>query len=105
MTDTIKEALEVAESWSSAFTQSDTDKLMSLFAPDAVFIGTTNKAVVTGTDGIRHYFESNLVQTKRYVSELTNTLIDAVSDDVATVTALNKITITENDHREFALGA
>ncbi len=66
MTDTIKEALEVAESWSSAFTQSDTDKLMSLFAPDAVFIGTTNKAVVTGTDGIRHYFESNLVQTKRY---------------------------------------
>lgn len=104
MTDTIKEALEVVESWSLAFTQSDTDKLMSLFAPDAVFIGTTSKGLVTGTDDIRHYFESNLVQTKRYVSELTSTLIDAVSDDVATVTALNKITITENDRTELALG-
>ncbi len=104
MTNNIIEALEVVERWSSAFTQSDTDTVMSLFAPDAVFIGTTSKTVVTGLEGIRHYFESRLVQTKRYVSVLTDVVIGAVSNDVSTVTALNKITITENDHTELALG-
>lgn len=104
MTDTVKEALDVVERWSAAFTQSDTDKVMSLFAQDAVFIGTTSKTVVKGTEGIRHYFESSLVGAKRYVSELTDTLVDAVSDDVAIVTALNKITITDNNQTELAPG-
>lgn len=104
MTDTIKDALEVVERWSTAFTQSDTDTVMSLFATDAVFIGTTSKTLVTNPEGIRHYFESSLVQTKRYVSVLTDIVINTVSDDVATVTALNKITITENNHTELAPG-
>ena len=104
MTDTLKEALDVVEQWSAAFTQSDTETVMSLFAPDAVFIGTTSKSVVTGTVGIRHYFESSLVGAKRYDSVLTDTLVDAVSEDVAVVTALNKITITDNNQTELAPG-
>jgi ketosteroid isomerase-like protein len=60
--------------------------------------------VVTGTEGIRHYFESNLTGAKRYVSVLTDTLADAVSEDVAIVTALNKITITDNNQTELAMG-
>ena len=104
MKDTLKEALDVVERWSAAFTQSDTETVMSLFAADAVFIGTTSKTVVKGTEGIRHYFESSLVGAKRYISELTNTLVDAVSDDVAIVTALNKITITNNNQTEHAPG-
>jgi len=104
MTDTLQEALDVVEQWSSAFTLSDTETVMSLFASDAVFIGTTSKTLVTGTEGIRHYFESNLTGAKRYVSVLTDTLADAVSEDVAIVTALNKITITDNNQTELAMG-
>ena len=71
MTQTINDARELAERWSSAFTQADMNALMALFAPNAVFFGTSSKAIVAGTDGIRNYFENSLLGCSRYVSVLT----------------------------------
>ena len=104
MKQTTKEALDVVELWSSAFTQSDVDTVMSLFAPDAVFLGTSSKNIVTTTAGIRQYFENSLVGNKRYISELSNSVIDELSDDVVVITSLNKINIIENHRTNIASG-
>ena len=98
MTQTINDARELAERWSSAFTQADMNALMALFAPNAVFFGTSSKAIVAGTDGIRNYFENSLLGSSRYVSVLTDIHVTALGDDVAIIAALNKITITDNNH-------
>ena len=100
MMQTMNDARELAERWSSAFTQADMNALMDLFAPDAVFFGTSSTAIVAGTDGIRNYFENSLLGSKRYVSVLTDIHVTALSDNVAIITALNKITVTENNHTE-----
>ena len=104
MKQTTKEALDVVELWSSAFTQSDVDTVMSLFTPDAVFLGTSSKNIVTTTAGIRQYFENSLVGNKRYISELSNSMIDELSDDVVVITSLNKISIIENHRTNIASG-
>ena len=104
MTQTINDARELAERWSSAFTQADMNALMALFAPDAVFLGTTSKTIVAGTDGIQHYFENSLLGSRRYFSALTDIHVTALSDDAAMITALNTITITENNQSEDVLG-
>ena len=104
MKQTTKEALDVVKLWSSAFTQSDVDTVMSLFTPDAVFLGTSSKNIVTTTAGIRQYFENSLVGNKRYISELSNSVIDKLSDDVVVITSLNKINIIENHRTEIASG-
>ena len=104
MTQTIDDALELAQRWSSAFSQADVNAVMSLFATDAVFLGTTSKTVVASTEGIKHYFDNSLLGSKRYVSVLTDIHVTTLSDDVAMVTALNTITITENDHSDDVLG-
>ena len=104
MTQTINDARELAERWSSAFTQADMNALMALFAPDAVFFGTSSKVIVAGTDGIRNYFENSLLGSSRYVSVLTDIHVTALSDDVAIIAALNKITITDNNHSNDLMG-
>jgi uncharacterized protein (TIGR02246 family) len=104
MTQTINDALELAQRWSSAFSQADVNAVMSLFAPDAVFLGTSSKAIVAGTEGIKLYFDNNLLGSKRYVSVLTDIHVTTLSDDMAMVTAINTITITENNHSDDVLG-
>jgi uncharacterized protein (TIGR02246 family) len=104
MTQTINDALELAERWSSAFTQADVNALMDLFAPDAVFLGTSSKTIVAGNDRIRNYFENSLLGSKSYVSVLTDIHVTALSDNVAIIAALNKITSTENNHTEDLMG-
>jgi uncharacterized protein (TIGR02246 family) len=104
MTQTISDARELAERWSSAFTQADMNALMDLFAPDAVFFGTSSKAIVAGTDGIRNYFENSLLGSTRYVSVLTDIHVTVLGDDVAIIAALNKITITDNNLTDDLMG-
>ena len=104
MTQTINDALDLAERWSSAFTQADVNAVMSLFAPDAVFLGTSSKTIVASTEGIKDYFENSLLGSRRYVSVLSDIHVSALSDDVAMITALNTITITDNNQSDDVLG-
>ncbi len=48
-----EEALQVVEQWAKAFSASDVDGTVGLHAPDALFIGTGSKAVVTDPKGIK----------------------------------------------------
>src|ERR1044071_8185615 len=55
--DPKQDALQVLEKWSKAFGDSDVDGIVKLYAPDALFLGTGSKTVVTKPEGIRTYFE------------------------------------------------
>ena len=59
--DPRSEALTVLDQWTKAFAASDVEALVNLYAPDAVFMGTGSKAVVTGPAAIRKYFEEALL--------------------------------------------
>jgi ketosteroid isomerase-like protein len=46
--------MQVVERWAKAFTDSDVDAIVALYAPDALFLGTQSKAVVAEPSGIRN---------------------------------------------------
>ena len=48
-----EEALQVVERWTRAFTNSDVDAIVKLYASDALFLGTSSKAVVVDPAEIR----------------------------------------------------
>ena len=51
-----EDALQVVEKWAKAFTESDVDGIVKLYAPDALFLGTGSKTVVVKPEEIRKYF-------------------------------------------------
>ena len=55
------EALQVAQRWTKAFTEADVEGILGLYEPDAPFMGTLSKTVVTTPEGVRKYFEAALL--------------------------------------------
>ena len=85
-----EEALQVVEKWSKAFTESDVDGMVKLYAPDALFFGTSSKALLTKPDEIRKYFERAL-STGRVDRKLDSSVM-VLSDTVVVVTGLETVT-------------
>lgn len=56
--DPKEDALQVLAKWVEAFNASDIDGIVSLYAPDALFIGTGSKEVGTSPEYFRNYFQS-----------------------------------------------
>lgn len=56
--DPKEEALQILAKWIQAFNASDIDGIVSLYAPDALFIGTGSKEVGTSPEYFRNYFQS-----------------------------------------------
>ena len=85
-----EEALQVVEKWSKAFTESDVDGMVKLYAPDALFFGTSSKALLTKPDEIRKYFERAL-STGRVDRKLDSSVM-VLSHTVVVVTGLETVT-------------
>jgi uncharacterized protein (TIGR02246 family) len=85
-----EEALQVVEKWTKAFTESDVDGIVKLYAPDALFFGTGSKALVTKPDEIRKYFERAL-SSGRVERKLDHSVM-VLSDTVVVVTGLETVT-------------
>jgi uncharacterized protein (TIGR02246 family) len=94
-------ALRVVEQWSQAFAASDVDGIVKLYAPDARFIGTSSKTVVTEPAGIRQYFEHALLtrRPRRAINSDPSVLV--LSGDAVLITALNTTTGV-NDGQPFS---
>jgi uncharacterized protein (TIGR02246 family) len=58
VTDPKAEALQVLAKWIQAFNASDIDGIVSLYAPDALFIGTGSTEIGTNPEYFRRYFQS-----------------------------------------------
>ena len=62
-----EDALQVIEQFKKAFDSADVSTVVSLFAPDAVFLGTVSPKLSTKTDEINTYFQGIKVDTPRKI--------------------------------------
>ena len=87
-----EDALLVVEKWAKAFTDSDVDGIVKLYAPDALFLGTGSKTVVVKPEEIRKYFEQALLSNRPRGARLDSHSTMVVSDTAVVVTGLDTVT-------------
>jgi uncharacterized protein (TIGR02246 family) len=87
-----EEALQVLEKWTKAFTDSDVDGIVKLYASDALFLGTGSKTVVVKTEEIRKYFEQALLNNRPRGATLGSHSAMVLSDTAVVVTGLDTVT-------------
>ena len=85
-----EEALQVVEKWTTAFTKSDIDGIVKLYATDAVMIGTGSKALIASPEGIRKYFEG-VFRSGKYSPALGEHSVVQISDTTVVVTGFDTI--------------
>ena len=87
-----EDALQVLEKWTKAFTDSDVDGIVKLYAPDALFLGTGSKTVVVKPEEIRKYFEQALLNNRPRGAKLGDYSVMVLSDTAVVVTGLDTVT-------------
>jgi uncharacterized protein (TIGR02246 family) len=87
-----EEALQVVERWDKAFTEADVDGMVKLYAPDAMFLGTSSKTVVVKPEGIRSYFEAALLNDRPRTAAFSDYAAVPLSDTAVAITGLDTIT-------------
>ncbi|MDI1266894.1 MAG: SgcJ/EcaC family oxidoreductase [bacterium] len=85
-----EEALQVVEKWTNAFTGSDVDGIVKLYAADAVMIGTGSKALIASQEGIRKYFD-DVFRSGKYTPALGEHSVLQISDTAVVVTGFDTI--------------
>jgi uncharacterized protein (TIGR02246 family) len=87
-----EDALAVLDKWTKAFAASDVDGIVKLYAPDALFVGTSSKAVVVEPEGIRSYFENALLTNRPRGATLNDNAAMVLSDTAVVITGLDTVT-------------
>lgn len=83
-----EDALATFEKFFEYFRTDNHDQLVSLFSPDALFIGTISPELVTEPEGLRAYFIRALSGERGEVrARVFDTTATALSDEVVLVTA------------------
>jgi uncharacterized protein (TIGR02246 family) len=98
-----EEALQVLEKWTKAFTDSDVDGIVKLYAPDALFLGTGSKTVVVKPEDIRKYFEAALLNNRPRGAALGDYASMILSDTAVVITGLDTVTGVR-DGKPFSSG-
>ena len=91
-----EEALQVVQNCTKAFTESDVDGIVKLYAPDALFFGTGSKTLVTKTEDIRKYFEAALLTNRPRSASVGDHSVAVLSDTAVAVTGLDTVTQTRD---------
>lgn len=87
-----EEALQVVDQWTQAFARSDVDGILKLYAPDALFVGTGSKTLVTDPAEVRKYFEAALLTNRPRGATVGANSVMVVSDSVVVVTGMDTVT-------------
>ena len=87
-----EDALQVVEKWAAAFRASDVDTIVALYAPDALFLGTGSRTVVSRTEEIRQYFERALLTDRPRGAVLESRSVMTLSDGAVVITGLDTTT-------------
>jgi hypothetical protein len=104
MADTKGSALEVAHAWVSAVNRQDLDGIVSNFAIDASFFGTTTKTLISDAQGVRQYF-ANVIQAYGPVKvELGQVTVTELSVDSAVINGFDRWKVTVNGAPVEAIG-
>ena len=91
-----EDALQVVEKWTKAFTESNVDDIVKLYAPDAIFFGTGSKTLVTNTADIRKYFEAALLTNRPRSATVGDHAFVVLSETAVVVTGLDTTTQTRD---------
>jgi uncharacterized protein (TIGR02246 family) len=102
--DSKTDALQVIDRWAKAFSASDVDAIVKLYAPDALFMGTGSKAVVTKPEGVRTYFEAALLNNRPRAATLNSYESMVLSDNAVLVTGLDTVTGVRDGNPTSASG-
>ena|SRR5256885_2138109 len=87
-----EDALLVIEKWAKAFSDSDVDGIVKLYAADATFLGTQSKTVVVDPREIRKYFEQALLTNRPRGAALNSHSVAVLSETAVVVTGLDTVT-------------
>jgi uncharacterized protein (TIGR02246 family) len=87
-----EDALAVLDKWTKAFSASDVDGIVKLYAPDALFVGTSSRSVVVKPEGIRSYFENALLTNRPRGATLNDYAAMVLSDTAVVITGLDTVT-------------
>lgn len=88
-----EEVMEVLQKWTQAFSDSDVETILSLYSPDALFLGTGSTSVVDGQpQEIRKYFEKALLNNRPRGAKLNSYSVLILSDYSVVVTGLDTLT-------------
>jgi uncharacterized protein (TIGR02246 family) len=87
-----EDALAVLDKWTNAFAASDVDAIVRLYAPDALFMGTGSKTVVTEPAEIRKYFEGAILTRRPRAAPISSSEVMVLSENAVLVTGLNDST-------------
>jgi uncharacterized protein (TIGR02246 family) len=91
-----EDALQVVAKWTKAFTESDVDGIVKLYAPDALFLGTGSKTIVTKPEGIRTYFEAALLSNRPRGATVGDHSVIVLSDKAVVVVGMDTVTGTKD---------
>ncbi len=89
-----EDALRVVDAWTRAFSASDIEAMVGLYDPDASFVGTGSRAVVTRPEGIRAYFERGFLTDRPRAAKVDGVSVTVLSDTAAVVTGLDTVSNT-----------
>ena len=99
-----EDAFEVIERWAKAFTEADVDTIVSLYASDAVFMGTGSKTIVTQPEDIKKYFQAALLGNRRFVATFVDSRVTPVSETAFVATVLDKLAVTADGKTQDVFG-
>ena len=88
-----EEGLAVFDKFLASFTAANVDEVVDLFAPDALFWGTTMQDLATSPAGVRQYFSSmsTMKPNERRASALGISSTVVLSDSVVLVSGIWQI--------------
>jgi uncharacterized protein (TIGR02246 family) len=87
-----EDGLQVLEKWTKAFSASDVDGIVKLYAADTTFLGTGSKTVVVNSEEIRKYFEQALLNNRPRGATLNSYSATVLSDSAVLFTGLDTVT-------------
>jgi uncharacterized protein (TIGR02246 family) len=90
--------------WVSAVNRCDVDAVMQLFAADAMFYGTSTKALITNSKDIRQYFEQAFTQLQPLVMTVSDKKISFANNDVMLLACSDKWSVTLDDQQQVMFG-
>lgn len=86
-----KDALATVQAWANAFSAGDVEAIVDLFAPDVLFVGTSNRSVTSSLAGVRRYFAAAVRNIRPHEVKLSGVKSRALTDESVVVAALDVI--------------
>ena len=89
--------------WVAAVNRCDVDAVIQLFAADAMFYGTSTKALITNSKDIRQYFEQAFAQLQPLAMAVTDKKI-SFTNDVMLLACADQWSVTLDGQQQIMFG-